>query len=60
MSLDLSASLVIAQTAHRRLRIQADVLNFTNRFNVINFAGLFSGTAIAPFRSFAIRLQGEF
>ena len=39
---------------------QADVLNLTNRLNVINFAGLFSGTAIGAPRSFSIRLSAEF
>ena len=28
----------------RSLRVQADVRNLTDRLNVINFAGLFSGT----------------
>jgi hypothetical protein len=41
-------------------RLQVDAFNLTNRLNVINFAGLFSGTAIEPRRSFAIRLQTEF
>jgi len=42
------------------LRLQADVLNVTNRLNVINFAGLFSGTALAPPRGLAVRLQADF
>ena len=60
LSLDLSASLIALQKKRHQIRIQADVLNVTNRLNVINFAGLFSGTAIAPPRSFAIRIQAEF
>jgi hypothetical protein len=44
----------------RRVRLQGDVVNLTNRLNVINFAGLFSGTALAPPRSFALRAQVEF
>ena len=32
----------------------------TEGANVIDFAGLFSGTALAPPRSFALRLQAEF
>jgi len=60
-SIDAAASyLVFNSNGGRRLRVQADVLNLTNRLNVINFAGLFSGTAIGPPRSFAIRLQMEF
>jgi len=38
----------------RSLSVQGDVLNVTNRLNVINFAGLFSGTAVAPPRSFGV------
>ena len=60
-SIDAAASyLVFNRTGGRRLRVQADVLNLTNRLNVINFAGLFSGTAVGPSRSFAVRLQAEF
>jgi hypothetical protein len=42
------------------LQLQIDALNLTNRLNVIDFAGLFSGTALAPPRGFAIRLQAGF
>ncbi len=60
-SIDAAASyLVFNTTGGRRLRVQADVLNLANRLNVINFAGLFSGTAVGPSRSFAVRLQAEF
>ena len=30
----------------RRLQLRAGVANVTNRLNVVNFAGLFSGTAV--------------
>ena len=60
MSLDASTGFVVAKTKKYSLRVQADVLNLTDRLNVINFAGLFSGTALAPPRSFALRLQAEF
>jgi hypothetical protein len=36
------------------------VTNVTNRLNVINFAGLFSGTAVAAPRSATVGLQIEF
>jgi hypothetical protein len=39
------------------VRLQIDVRNLTNKLNLINFAGLFSGTALAPPRSVAIRLH---
>jgi hypothetical protein len=45
---------------NKRIRVQADVLNLSNRLNVINFAGLFSGTALGAPRSAAVRLQAEF
>ena len=60
VSLDASAGFVLVKTKTRSLRFQADVVNITNRLNVINFAGLFSGTAVAPPRSVAVRLQAEF
>jgi len=56
----LSASVAIVKTSARSVHIQADVLNLTNRLNVIDFAGLFSGTALAPPRSLAVRLRTEF
>jgi TonB-dependent receptor-like protein len=59
-SLDASAGVVIVQGSKQSLRVQADVLNLTNRLNVINFAGLFSGTALAPPRGFAVRTQLDF
>jgi outer membrane receptor for Fe3+-dicitrate len=41
-------------------RLQADVENLNNRLNLIDFAGLFSGNAIGPPRSYALRLQTTF
>ena len=41
-------------------RFQADGDNLNNRLNVIDFGGLFSGNAIAPGRSFALRLNTSF
>jgi hypothetical protein len=42
------------------MRFQADGQNLTNVLNVIDFGGLFSGNAIGPSRSFALRLTTEF
>ena len=42
------------------VRLQADGQNLNNRLNLIDFAGLFSGNAIAPPRSFALRMQTSF
>jgi hypothetical protein len=44
----------------RSVSVQGDVTNLTNRLNVIDFAGLLSGTAIAPPRGFGVRLRMEF
>jgi len=59
-SLDVSAGADLWKHEKRSVRVQADVSNLTNRLNVINFAGLFSGTAVAPPRWAAARLQFEF
>ena len=59
-SLDASAGIVAWQKEKRSVRFQADVRNLADRLNVINFAGVFSGTAIAAPRSFSLRLQTEF
>jgi hypothetical protein len=41
-------------------RLQVDAQNLNNRLNVIDFGGLFSGNAIAPTRSYALRLATTF
>jgi hypothetical protein len=40
--------------------LQADFENLNDRLNVIDFGGLFSGNAIAPPRSYSLRLQMSF
>ncbi len=42
------------------MRIQVDGQNLNNVLNVIDFGGLFSGNAIGPPRSYALRLQTQF
>jgi hypothetical protein len=59
-TVDLSAGYQLWKHEAKTLRLQGDVLNVGNRLNVINFAGVFSGTALAPRRNFAVRLQGSF
>jgi outer membrane receptor for Fe3+-dicitrate len=44
----------------RSVRLQADVENLNNRLNVLDFAGLFSASAIAPPRSYFLRLSATF
>lgn len=48
-SFTVNASLGVAllQQERRKISLQADVMNVTNHFNLINFAGLLSGTAVA-------------
>jgi hypothetical protein len=59
LSLDLSAGLALGTPRHRTT-IQVDARNLTNRFDVINFAGLFSGTALAAPRTVAVRVRTGF
>jgi hypothetical protein len=59
-ALDASLGVSVWNRDKRVVRLQADALNLTNRLNVINFASLFAGTALAAPRSFALRLQTEF
>jgi len=59
-SLDVSFGADLKRAGSRSLRLQADLFNAADHLNVINFAGLFSGTAIGAPRSGAIRLRFEF
>jgi hypothetical protein len=59
-TLNAGTGVTVAKTATRRLDLQLDVQNITNRLNLINFAGLFSGTALAPPRSVALRVRAAF
>ena len=43
-----------------RISLQADGENLNGRLNILDFGGLFSGNAIAPGRSFAVRLKASF
>jgi hypothetical protein len=60
LSLDASAGADLWKKDKRSIRAQADVQNLTNRLNVIDFAGLFSGNSIAPPRSYTLRLTTNF
>jgi hypothetical protein len=61
-SLSINASLGVQLVNREKLKmsLQADAHDLNNRLNVIDFAGLFSGNAIAPSRSYALRLQSRF
>ena len=59
-SLDVSAGAQLYKKEKRSLRLQADAQNLNNRLNVLDFAGLFSAAAIAPPRSYFLRLAATF
>jgi hypothetical protein len=42
------------------VKLQADIQNLSNKLEVIDFGGLFSGNAIAPSRSGSLRLKVDF
>ena len=60
LSLDLSAGMTLRRAQRGAVQLQAGVANVTNRFGVINFAGLFSGTALAPPRSLTVQLRVDY
>ena len=60
LSIDVSAGADLWQKDAWAIRLQVDAQNLNNRLNLINFAGLFSGNAIAPPRSMFARLGINF
>ena len=60
LSIDASLGADLWRTDRLQMRFQADVQNINNRLNVIDFGGLFSGNAIGPPRSYALRLTTSF
>ncbi len=59
-SLDCSLGWNVWSRERQNMRVQIDVINLTDKLNVVNFAGLFSGTALARPRSAALRLGYSF
>lgn len=55
-----SAGADLYKSERRSVRFQIDGQNLTNVLDVIDFGGLFSGNAIGPSRSFAMRLTSSF
>jgi hypothetical protein len=55
-----SAGVDLYKSERIKVRLQADGENLTNVVEVIDFGGLFSGNAIGPGRSFALRLATSF
>ena len=59
-ALDLSGGVRLFQSEQQRLSLVWQVANLTNHLNVIDFASLFSGTALGPPRSGSARLEYSF
>ena len=55
-----SAGADIYKSDRLNMRLQVDGQNLTNVLDVIDFGGLFSGNAIGPSRSYALRLTTNF
>jgi len=55
-SLGAAAGAELYRKETRTLNLQVEIANLTDRVNVLNFAGLFSGTAVAAPRSASARL----
>lgn len=59
-SLDAAVGAQLYQQEQRSVAFQIQTANLTDRVNVINFASLFSGTAVAAPRSVSARLKFTF
>ncbi len=59
-SLDLASGVDLLRRDRRAIVVEAEVANVTDRLNVINFASLFSGTAIGVPRSASVQLKFQF
>lgn len=59
-TLDVSAGAELWKRETRAIALQGDVRNLTNRLNVIDFANIFSGTALASSRGASVRLRFDF
>ncbi len=58
--LSASAGAQVYKSERMNVTLQADGQNLNNELNLIDFGGLFSGNAIGPARSFALRLTTTF
>jgi hypothetical protein len=59
-SVDAAAGATFYHKEGKDLSIQFEANNLTDRINILNFASLFSGTAVAPPRSVSARLKAAF
>lgn len=60
LSVDVSTGIELYRKETRAIRVQADVRNLNDRLNVINFASLFSGTAIGAPRTFSVHVRFDY
>jgi len=60
LQVNASAGADVYSSDHMTVRFQIDGQNLTNVLEVIDFGGLFSGNAIGPSRSYAMRLTTNF
>jgi hypothetical protein len=60
LSVNASLGVNVYHSDRMNARLQLDGDNLNNRLNVVDFGGLFSGNAIAPARSWALRLTTKF
>jgi outer membrane receptor for Fe3+-dicitrate len=59
-SVDAAAGATFYHKEGKDVSIQLEANNLTDRVNILNFASLFSGTAVAPPRSVSARLKAAF
>ena len=57
---NISVGADLYQHERRSLRLQADCNNVSNKLEILDYGGLFSGNAIGPPRSFTFRLSARF
>lgn len=60
LAVNASLGVDLYRSDRASMRFQIDGDNLNNRLNVIDFGGLFSGNAIGPGRSVAVRLSTKF
>jgi hypothetical protein len=60
LAVNMSMGVDLYKSDRWNVKLQADGENLNDRLNVIDFGGLFSGNAIGPARSFALRLATSF
>jgi outer membrane cobalamin receptor len=59
-TVDFSVGLSVWERDARAMTLQLDMRNATGRLNVINYSGLFSGTALAPGRQATVQMKLQF